>query len=196
MTARVLVLVLGAGALLSSVARSARAEEAPPAPDAPPPIKRWPSLVAFGADASVGFTLSRCTDLCPVENMPRSGTANALEIYGRYQLKQWLGVGMSFRRLASIDQYMGTVPFRFNDIGAHVMLQPGRGRRIDPFLRPGLWVVADATGARPTDGRLGVEAVAGLNVVLPHFALGGHFQLTGGDGNVWFMLGLQAEARI
>lgn len=169
--------------LVPAAARAQDSEGPPPriAAGAPGPGYK----LAFGGRLSVGD--------------PGWGTepGGIAEVGGRVQVLPWLGVGLSYLHLGAGNNE-GYDPFGFDALEISSAWHPIVGRWFDPFVQVGALGVLGASGGymdRETTSRLGVEALAGFDLVRLPFAVGVHAR-SGFTNHAWALGGLHVELRI
>lgn len=150
----------------------------------PPAVQPNPRQykVALGASLSVGG--------------PGWGTelGNIAQLYGRYQLYRGLGVGASYFWLTAPNNEGNSWPqFNAQALEAFAEYHPFETSWVDPFARLGVLGFTHVEGIEEAD-RAGLQGVAGVNFVLPHFAIGLHAR-HGFTNQHWTMFGLHTEAR-
>jgi len=119
------------------------------------------------------------------------------ELHGRAQVLPWLGVGLAYFNLTASNNE-GRPPFTMQAFELNSSLHPPFESWFDPFLQIGaLGVVGVEHNGfdRGPDPRLGWQGQLGVNLALPHFAVGVHARL-GHAERSWTLYGLQVEGRI
>ena len=116
---------------------------------------------------------------------------------GRVQVLPWLGVGLSYFRLAAPNNE-GFDRFAFDALEVFSAWHPVVGRWFDPFVQVGALGVVGTNGGYmglETSSRLGLEGMAGVDFVALPFAVGLHAR-SGFTNRAWAMAGLHLELRI